>query len=182
MTILTDSDQKPQVGSQPQAGAAQPESQQLCFLPNNFDNRPGRLMPQPLSQQEGAASQPQAGAATSQPQAGSGQHDGASQQLLWRFANNFDNKPGFLQRGAESQHDGATSQPQAGAAAAQPQAGASQPQAGSAAHESQPLLHNFPNKPADAFAEVKAAKARASITGVITRRIVVGSKGLGINM
>jgi hypothetical protein len=27
---------------------------------------------------------------------------------------------------------------------------------------------------------VKAAKARASITGVITRRIVVGSKGLGI--
>ena len=173
-------DQKPQVGSQPQAGSAQPESQQLLFLPNNFDNRPGRLNPQPLSQHDGA-SQPQAGAATSQPQAGSAQQAGASQhddpQLF--LANKRASKPGFLQLGAASQQEGVTSQPQAGSAA-HPQAGASQPQAGSTAQpESQPLLHNFPNRPADAFAEVRAANARANITGVITRRIVVGSKGLG---
>lgn len=173
-------DQKPQVGSQPQAGSAHGESQQpLCFLPNNFDNRPGRLIPQPLSQHDGA-SQPQAGAATSQPQAGSAPQAGSTQQAgasqhddaQLRLANKRASKPGFLQQGAASQHEGATSQPQAGA---------SQPQAGSTAQpESHPLLHNFPNRPADAFAEVKAAKARASITGVITRRIVVGSKGLGI--
>jgi hypothetical protein len=155
-------------------------------LLNNFDNRPGRLIPQPLSQplsQHEATSQPQAGSAqqaTSAPQAGSAQQDEAQCFL----ANNRANRPGFLQEGAQADsqpHEGATSQPQAGAAASQPQAGASQPQAGSAAQpESQPLLHRCPKRPAEAFAEVKAAKARASITGVITRRIVVGSKGLGI--
>jgi hypothetical protein len=68
--------------------------------------------------------------------------------------------------------------PQVGSAA-QPQTGASQPQAGSAVQLSQLLLWK-PNKPADALTEVKAANARASITGVITRRIVINSKGLGI--
>jgi len=155
-------------------------------LLNNFENRPGRLilqpLSQPLSQHEGAAtSQPQAGSAqpqagASQPQAGSAQHDDPQDFL----ANNRANRPGFLQglQAASQPHEGATSQPQAGSA--QPQAGASQPQAGSAQQAlSQLLLHKFPNKPAEAFAEVKAANARASITGVITRRIVVGSKGLG---
>ena len=126
-------DQKPQLGSQPQAGSAQPQAgasqpKQLLLL-NSFDRKPGFLMPQPLSQ--AGASQPQAGA--SMPQAGS--------------------------------------------------QGASTPQAGSAQPLSQPLLHNRPpNRPAEAFAEVKTAKAAASTREETTRRIVGTPKGLGTDL
>lgn len=132
-------------------------------------------MPQPLSQ--AGTSQPQAGATISQPQAGSATSQpqaGAHASQAWCLANNRDNRPFLWPRQPLSQ--AGTSQPQAGAAISQPQAGSTSQQA------SQLFLLKQSNRPAEAFAELIRAKAQASITGTNTRRIVVDSDRIGIQL
>jgi hypothetical protein len=137
---------------------------------------------QPLSQ--AGASQPQAGAAISQPQVGSAisqPQAGSQASQPWCLANNRDNRPFLwpkqpLSQAGASQPQAGASQPQAGAAISQPQAGSTSQQA------SQLFLPKQLNRPAEAFAELIRAKAQASITGTNTRRIVVDSDRIGIQL